>query len=203
MGWGRLFLGVLIRFLETVLIFCRIPVPVVSRIMIDAAIMIPVYRAADGSLRIVMILRNPGGVHGGQIAFPGGKRDPEDETMLDTALREVREELGLDVPKHDILAELPMEQTRTTGYRVFPFVARISVPDRWQIAEREIAELIDVKLSDLIRPGAHDKMIDRFPTWTKAEQVSYYQIGQHRLWGLSYRILHPVIPRLVAGEWDV
>ena len=125
--------------------------------MIDAAIMIPVYRAADGSLRIVMILRNPGGVHGGQIAFPGGKRDPEDETMLDTALREVREELGLDVPKHDILAELPMEQTRTTGYRVFPYVARISVPDRWQIAEREIAELIDVKLSDLIRPGAHDK----------------------------------------------
>jgi 8-oxo-dGTP pyrophosphatase MutT (NUDIX family) len=171
--------------------------------MIDAAIMIPVYRAADGGLRIVMILRNPGGVHGGQIAFPGGKRDPEDETMLDTALREVREELGLAVPKQDVLAELPMEQTRTTGYRVFPYLARISVPDRWQIAEREIAEIIDVKLSDLIRPGAHDKMIDRFPTWTKAERVPYYQIGQHRLWGLSYRILHPVIPRLVAGEWDV
>jgi 8-oxo-dGTP pyrophosphatase MutT (NUDIX family) len=171
--------------------------------MIDAAILIPVYRSSDGSLHIVMILRNHGGVHGGQIAFPGGKRDPEDETMLDTALREVREELGLIVPKQDVLAELPMEQTRTTGYRVFPYLARISVPDRWQIAEREIAELIDVKLNDLIRPGAHDKMIDRFPTWTKAVQVSYYQIGQHRLWGLSYRILQPVIRRLVAGEWNV
>jgi 8-oxo-dGTP pyrophosphatase MutT (NUDIX family) len=171
--------------------------------MIDAAIMIPVYRAGDGSLHIVMILRNPGGVHGGQIAFPGGKRDPEDETMLDTAIREVREELGLVVPKQDVLAELPMEQTRTTGYRVFPYLARITVPDQWQIAEREIAELIDVKLSDLMHPGVHDKMIDRFPTWTRAEQVSYYQIGQHRLWGLSYRILNPVIPRLVAGEWDV
>ena len=171
--------------------------------MIDAAVLIPVYRSQDGELHIVMILRNPGGVHGGQIAFPGGKHDPEDETMLDTALREVREELGLIVERNDVLAELPMEQTRTTGYRVFPFLARIAVPDRWQIAEREIAEIVDVKLTDLTRRHAHDKMIGRFPTWEKAQQVSFYRIGEHRLWGLSYRILQPVLARLVAGEWDV
>jgi len=171
--------------------------------MIDAAVLIPVYRSQDGELHIVMILRNPGGVHGGQIAFPGGKHDPEDETMLDTALREVREELGLIVERNDVLAELPMEQTRTTGYRVFPFLARIAVPDRWRIAEREIAEIVDVKLTDLTRRDAHDKMIGRFPTWEKAQQVSFYRIGEHRLWGLSYRILQPVLARLVAGEWDV
>ena len=171
--------------------------------MIDAAVLIPVYRSQDGELHIVMILRNPGGVHGGQIAFPGGKHDPEDETMLDTALREVREELGLIVERNDVLAELPMEQTRTTGYRVFPFLARIAVPDRWQIAEREIAEIVDVKLTDLTRRDAHDKMIGRFPSWEKAQQVSFYRIGEHRLWGLSYRILQPVLARLVAGEWDV
>lgn len=171
--------------------------------MIDAAILIPVYRSSDGELHIVMILRNPGGVHGGQIAFPGGKHDPADETMLDTALREAHEELGLGVDRNDILAELPMEQTRTTGYRVFPYLARITVPDRWQIAEREIAQIVDVKLRDLTQPDAHDKMIERFPTWQKAQQVPFYRIGEHRLWGLSYRILQPVIPRLVAGEWDV
>ena len=171
--------------------------------MIDAAVLIPVYRSQDGELHIVMILRNPGGVHGGQIAFPGGKHDAEDETMLDTALREVREELGLIVERNDVLAELPMEQTRTTGYRVFPFLARITVPDRWQIAEREIAAIVDVKLTDLTRRDAHDKMIGRFPTWEKAQQVSFYRIGDHRLWGLSYRILQPVLARLVAGEWDV
>jgi 8-oxo-dGTP pyrophosphatase MutT (NUDIX family) len=171
--------------------------------MIDAAVLIPVYRSQDGELHIIMILRNPGGVHGGQIAFPGGKHDPEDETMLDTALREVREEIGLIVERNDVLAELPMEQTRTTGYRVFPFLARIAVPDRWQIAEREIAEIVDVKLTDLTRRDAHDKMIGRFPTWEKAQQVSFYRIGEHRLWGLSYRILQPVLARLVAGEWDV
>lgn len=171
--------------------------------MIDSAVLIPVYRSQLGELHIVMILRNPGGVHGGQIAFPGGKHDPEDDTMLDTALREAREELGLVVPREDVLAELPMEQTRTTGYRVFPYLARITVPERWQIAEREIAEIVDVRLHDLTGPGAHDKMIDRFPTWQKAEQVSFYRIGAHRLWGLSYRILHPIIPRLVGGDWNV
>jgi 8-oxo-dGTP pyrophosphatase MutT (NUDIX family) len=171
--------------------------------MIDAAILIPVYRSVNGELRIVMILRNPGGVHGGQVAFPGGKHDPEDETMLDTALREAREELGLIVNRSDILAELPMTPTRTTGYRVFPYLARITVPERWQLAEREIAEILDVRVNDLIRAGAHDKMIDRFPTWDKAERVSFYRVGAHRLWGLSYRILHPIIPRLVAGEWNV
>jgi len=171
--------------------------------MIDSAVLIPVYRSRLGELHIVMILRNPGGVHGGQIAFPGGKYDPEDDTMLDTALREAREELGLVVPRDDILAELPMEQTRTTGYRVFPYLARIAVPERWQIAEREIAEIVDVRVNDLIGPGAHDKMIDRFPTWQKAEQVSFYRIGEHRLWGLSYRILHPILPRLISGDWNV
>ncbi len=171
--------------------------------MIDAAIVIPVYRAADGELHIVMILRQPGGVHGDQVAFPGGKHDAQDETMLDTALREVREELGLVLEASDVLAELPMAQTRTTGYRVFPYLARITVPERWQLAEREIAEIIDLKLSDLTRPGADDTMIERFPTWKNAQQVSYYQAGAHRVWGFSYRVLHSVIPRLVAGEWDV
>ena len=171
--------------------------------MIDAAVLIPVYRAKEGELHIVMILRNPGGVHGGQIAFPGGKRDPEDETMLETALREVREELGLIVTRNDVLAELPMELTRTTGYRVFPYLARITAPDRWQIAGREIAEIFDVKLRDLTRRDAHDKMIGRFPNWHRSEEIPFYRIGEHRLWGLSYRILRPVIPRLAAGEWNV
>jgi 8-oxo-dGTP pyrophosphatase MutT (NUDIX family) len=171
--------------------------------MIDAAVLIPVYRSRDGELHIVMILRNPGGVHGGQVAFPGGKHDPEDGTMLDTALREVREELGLVVERSDVLAELPMQQTRTTGYRVFPYLARIRVPSKWQIAEREIAAILDVKLRDLIKPDSQERMIEHFPTWQRAEQVSYYRIGEHRLWGLSYRILQPIIPRLVAGEWNI
>ncbi len=170
--------------------------------MIDAALVVPVYRSDDGELHIVVILRQPGGVHGGQVAFPGGKHDPADETMLDTALREVQEELGLLIDRGDILAELPVVETRTTGYRVFPFLARIQVPNRWRLAEREIAEIIDVKLNELLRSASLTKKMERFPA-EPPQQVSFYQVGAYQLWGLSYRILHPLIPRLLDGEWDV
>jgi len=165
--------------------------------MIDAGLVIPVYRSGDGALHLVMILRQPGGVHGGQVAFPGGKRDPEDETMLDTALREVREELGLTINRADVLAELPVVETRTTGYRVFPYLARIHVPDQWQIAEREIAKILDVKLNDLLQPDAHAKRTERFPTWQQPQQVSSYQVGSYRLW--AFPIASCI--RLFRGLW--
>ncbi|HEX9144329.1 MAG TPA: NUDIX domain-containing protein, partial [Candidatus Binatia bacterium] len=85
--------------------------------MQDAAILVPVYRSGDGELRIVMVLRSAGGVHGGQVAFPGGKRDHNDLSMLETALREAREEVGLTTDRVEVLAHLPAIETRTTGYR--------------------------------------------------------------------------------------
>lgn len=103
--------------------------------------------------------------------------------MLDTAIRELREELGLLIDRANVLAELPVVETRTTGYRVFPYLARIEVPNRWQVAEREIAEIIDVKLSELLRPDGHAKTIERFRTWQEPQQVSFYQVGSHRVWG--------------------
>ena len=172
-------------------------------LMQDAAVVVPVYRSGDGALRVVMVLRSDGGVHGGQLAFPGGKRDHDDASMLETALREAREEVGLTSDRIEVLAQLPVAETRTTGYRVYPFLVRIKAPIQWQKAEREIADIIDVSLADLARPEAHVQIMDRFPTWPQAEKVSCYQVGPYRLWGLSYRILHPLIPRLVAGEWSI
>jgi 8-oxo-dGTP pyrophosphatase MutT (NUDIX family) len=170
--------------------------------MQDAAVLIPVYRSVDRELRIVMVLRSAGGVHGGQVAFPGGKRDQRDLSMLECALREAREEVGLTTDRIDVLAHLPAIETRTTGYRVYPFLARIIPPLQWTRAEREIADIIDVTLSELVRPEAHGTIIERFSTWKKSAEVPFYRVGAHRLWGLSYRILDPLIPRLIAGEWE-
>jgi 8-oxo-dGTP pyrophosphatase MutT (NUDIX family) len=169
----------------------------------DAAVLVPVYRDPEGALRLVLLRRAEGGLHGGQIALPGGKRDPGDASLRETAIREASEEIGLPAAAVEILADLPVLETRTTGFRIAPFLARIRPPASWVIAESEVAEVIVVRIEDLLAPGVHGDAIETFPTWKEPHRISFYRIGAHRLWGATYRILHPLLPRLVAGEWEV
>jgi hemerythrin len=108
--------------------------------MIEASVLVPVYRGTQGELRLILIRRSDNGTHGGHLAFPGGKRDPGDRSMLDTALREAREEVGIPESQIQILAELPPAETRTTGFRVHSFLGRIIQPVAWQRNEHEIAD---------------------------------------------------------------
>lgn len=168
-----------------------------------AAVLVPLFRDRGGELRLVVVRRAEGGLHGGQLAFPGGKQDPQDASLRDTALRETHEEIGLGGGRVEILEDLPAAGTLTSGYRVAPFLARIVPPESWHLDEREIAEVLEVPLADLARRRAHDREIKSFPTWPEPRWVPFYRIGEHKLWGLSYRILKPLVPRLLAGEWKV
>jgi 8-oxo-dGTP pyrophosphatase MutT (NUDIX family) len=96
--------------------------------MHEAAVLVPVYRARDGELVVVLVRRGEGGVHGGQLALPGGQRDPGDADLTTTALREAEEELGLARDRVELLAALPVVETQTTGFRVAPFLARPPTP---------------------------------------------------------------------------
>ena len=168
----------------------------------EAAVLVPVYRHEDGNLRMILVRRGEGGVHGGQLAFPGGKRDPGDRTMLDTALRETHEEIGLGADAIEILDCLPAVDTRTTGFRVVPFLARVTLPGVWSLAEGEIEEVIEVDVGQLARSESRGRASERFPSWPEAMEIDFYHVGEHRLWGLTYRIVKPLIPRLLAGEWQ-
>ena len=174
-----------------------------SQLRIVAAVLVPVYRGEDGELRLVLIRRSEGGVHGGHLAFPGGKRDPEDRSVLDTALREAWEELGLARETVDVLAELPSIETRTTDFLIHPFLARITRPSIWNRCEREVAEVVEVRLADLARPGAGGDDIEQLPTWTEPQRGPFYRVGAYQVWGATYRILHPLLPRLLGGEWKI
>lgn len=170
---------------------------------IESAALVPVYRDTNGDLRMVMIRRGEGGIHGGHLAFPGGKRDPDDESLLHTAVREAEEEIGLPADAIAILAELPPIDTRTTNFRIHPFLARITRPISWRPCAREVAEVLEVRLQDLAAAGAHHPISTPMLAALEAQRVPFYRVGSDQLWGASYRIVHSLLPRLAAGEWEV
>jgi 8-oxo-dGTP pyrophosphatase MutT (NUDIX family) len=174
-----------------------------SNRLIEAAVLVPVFRREDGALRIVLIRRSARGVHGGQLAFPGGKCETADRSPLDTALREAREEIGIASDRVAVLAHLPPVETLVTGFQIFPFLARIEPRDAWQCQDDEVAEVIEVLARDLARPEAHAEDMTDFPDWTGPRPLPFYRIGPHRLWGATYRILHQLLPRLLADEWEI
>lgn len=169
----------------------------------DAAVLVPVYRDAGGERRIVLVLRTHGGLHGGQIALPGGKHEAADPSLRTTALREAWEEIGLAPDAVEVLEDLPVLETRTTGYRIAPFLARIERPPVWTLDAREIAEVLEPRVADLLDPAAHGESVEQFETWTEPRRIAFYRIGPHRLWGATYGILSPLLPRLAAGAWPV
>jgi 8-oxo-dGTP pyrophosphatase MutT (NUDIX family) len=168
-----------------------------------AAVLIPIYRDEGGALRLVLIRRAPHGSHGGQIALPGGRCDEEDEGPVATALREAREEIGLDPANVDVLERLPEIEARASGFVVVPILGRIRRPDRWVPDPREVDEILEVSIPELARPESRGEALDLLAGWTPPRPLPFMRVNGHRLWGTTYRILEPLIPRVIAGEWNL
>jgi 8-oxo-dGTP pyrophosphatase MutT (NUDIX family) len=92
--------------------------------------------------------------HSGQISFPGGRQDPQDADPVATALREAREEVGLDSTQVEVLGSLP-RYTTGTGFIVTPVVALLSPPLRLQPEPGEVAEVFEVPFAFLMNPANH------------------------------------------------
>lgn len=169
----------------------------------DAAVLVPVYRDPKGELRLVMIRRAAGGMHGGQLAFPGGRPEPEDGSILDTALRETQEEVGLTPERVDVLGRLPPVETIATRYRIHPFLARIDHPGSWSPEPAEVDEVLEIRISHLMAPGTLRLGMQHAPSWDVPRQIAFYEVGPDRLWGASFRITRPLVKRIAGGEWGL
>lgn len=92
--------------------------------------------------------------HRGEISCPGGKRDAMDENLLQTALRETHEELGVLPADVTILGELDDLQT-SSRFRISPFVGILPYPYEFHISELEVAEMLEMPLAALADPANH------------------------------------------------
>jgi 8-oxo-dGTP pyrophosphatase MutT (NUDIX family) len=92
--------------------------------------------------------------HAGQISFPGGRVEEGDAGPAHTALREAREEVGIDPAGVEILGELPDYHT-STGYRVRPVVGWAEPPAAWSPDPHEVAEVFEVPLAFLLETANH------------------------------------------------
>ena len=87
---------------------------------------------------------------------------------------------------------------------IAPFLGRLrDRPVAWRPQESEVAAVLDVLVDELARPGVHGEEVQRFPGWPEPRRMPYYQVGPYRLWGATYRIVHPLLPRLLAPEWRI
>ena len=117
--------------------------------LIEAAVAILVYPKPD-SLTIILNKRTDRVEHHkGEISFPGGGRAPEDDSILDTALRETREEMGIAPEDIEIIAQLDQVSTRS-GFSITPFVGIIPPDYDFEVSNIEIAEVLEVPIESLL-----------------------------------------------------
>jgi 8-oxo-dGTP pyrophosphatase MutT (NUDIX family) len=158
-----------------------------------AAVLVPVWLKPDGASLILTKRSSHLKHHPGQIAFPGGKVDPTDAGPRDAALRETREEIGLDPSRVEILGALPSHET-VTGFAVTPFLGLIRgafdpVPEAG-----EVDEVFTVPLSHVLAPARYAIESRRWMgVWRRYYAVPY---GPYYIWGATARILRGLADRV-------
>ena len=152
----------------------------------EAAVLIPIVERNNG-LKIILTKRsNNLKQHPGQVSFPGGKSEKTDKSLVATALRETKEEIGINNKNVEILGQLSKHVT-ITGFKITPFIGKIRTGFSTKIQTSEVSEIFEVPLSYLSNP----KNFRVESVKWKGKKRFFYSIpyGPYYIWGATARIL--------------
>jgi 8-oxo-dGTP pyrophosphatase MutT (NUDIX family) len=161
----------------------------------EAAVLVPMHGWPDNPGLVFTERRSDLKRHAGEISFPGGRRD-EGEELLETALREAEEEIGLSRDNVVVAGALPPIGTFVTNYKVHPFVGVIKEGMRFEPNPDEVESVLVASLDDLTAAYARRRLVRRgVPIKTDT-----FLIGDKLIWGATARILAMLFERLNAGD---
>lgn len=151
----------------------------------------------DAEWSVVYIERSADSpVHGSQMAFPGGVHRPgTDETLLDTAVREAEEEIGLRRENLRVCHALSEVHTMTSNFVIAPFVAQIPTHCEFHPDPREVASVWTVRLSELRDPSARKMALCKLHDGTEAV-LPTFTVGMRVIWGATERITDELLKTL-------
>ena len=163
--------------------FDRWPIPEDCR---EAGVLLLLFEQ-EANLYITLTRRHTyPGVHSGQIAFPGGRRE-DDETLQETALRETYEEVGVVPDSLEMIGQLSSLYTPPSNFCIFPFVAYSAGRPAFRPDAREVAELIETPLSLFLDPATQKKELWHFENFGE-RNVPYFDVFGHKVWGATAMI---------------
>jgi 8-oxo-dGTP pyrophosphatase MutT (NUDIX family) len=134
--------------------------------------------------------------HSGQVSFPGGGAEAHDESPESTALRETREEIGLDPSRVELLGHLSEYHTGT-GYRITPFIGVVSLPFELHLDRLEVEEVFEVPLSFLLDPRNHRRLSRQYRGELRTFVAIPYR--NHYIWGATAGMLVNLYRHLAQG----
>ncbi len=161
----------------------------------QASVLVLLYPSSAGlAFALERRAANPHDVHGGQIGLPGGTREG-DETPLATALREAREEMGVETPV-EVLGRLRTLYIPPSDFDVHPFVGYAAPRPVWQPDPAEVSEVLDCPLAWLL--DDRRKMCEEWDVQGTRVFVPWYDVFGHKVWGATAIILSELEQRLRA-----
>lgn len=164
-----------------------------GRVLRPAAVLVPLLSSPQGARLVLTKRASHLAHHPGQIAFPGGKIDAADADAAACALREAREEIGLDTANSRILGILDPHET-VTGFSVTPVLCRVLADFEPRPQPDEVAEVFTVPLAHVL-----DSKRYRIETrlW-RGQWRRYYAVpyGPYYIWGATARILRALADRM-------